>query len=138
MRAETDRPSEEWAASYLTGFFAGPVPGDVVDEVVEMMCDARPTGIRPMLEAFAAADLRHVLPTIEVPTLLLWGELDARSPLSIAEAMQTAVPSSELIVLPDVGHMTNLEAPEAFNDEVRRFFRSVRRRSPRNGLIPCL
>lgn len=126
MLSEIDRPAAEWAASYLPGFFAGQVPRFVVDEVLEVMLDTRPSGLRPMLEAFAAADLRHVLPRIDVPTLVLWGELDARSPLTIAEVIRDAVPRAELVVIPRVGHMTNLEAPEAFNAAVRRFCGSVR------------
>jgi pimeloyl-ACP methyl ester carboxylesterase len=40
----------------------------------------RPAGVLPMLTAFAEADLTDVLPTIAVPTLLLYGEVDERAP----------------------------------------------------------
>ena len=79
-----------------------------------------------MLAAFAGADLRALLPTITVPTLLLYGAADVRAPRPVAEALHAAIPNSELVLLPEVGHMGNLEAPEAFNAEMRRFLRAVR------------
>jgi pimeloyl-ACP methyl ester carboxylesterase len=58
---------------------------------------------------------------------LPYGEEDARSPLPVAEAMHRAIPGSELVVLPEVGHMSNLEAPEGFNQAVRRFLEEATR-----------
>lgn len=122
---EAERPPTEWVESYLPGFFAGPVAQAAVDELIAIMCDVRPAGIRPMVKAFAEADLRDALPAISVPTLLLYGELDQRSPLTVAEDMHARAPQAELVVLPGVGHVSNIEAPEVFNAEVRRFLRSV-------------
>ncbi|MCX9073285.1 MAG: alpha/beta hydrolase [Candidatus Methanoperedens sp.] len=62
-----------------------------------------------------------MLPTIEVPTLLLYGEADQRSPLNVAENLHSRIPASRLVIIPGVGHQSNLEAPEIFNAEVRRF-----------------
>lgn len=42
--------------------------------------DVRRESLRVALAAMADADLRAVLPGIAVPTLLLWGESDRRSP----------------------------------------------------------
>jgi pimeloyl-ACP methyl ester carboxylesterase len=126
VRSELERPPEEWVASYLPGFFSKPMPQETVEEVTAIMCDTRPAGAGPMLEAFARADLRHSLGDVRVPTLLLWGELDERAPLSIGRDLHERIPGSELVVLPAVGHMSNIEAPEGFNEEVRRFLQTVR------------
>jgi pimeloyl-ACP methyl ester carboxylesterase len=48
-----------------------------------------------------------------------------RAPRPVAEALHVAIPGSELVLLPEVGHMVNLEAPEAFNAETRRFLRTA-------------
>ena len=122
---ESEQPPSEWAPSYLPSFFAGPVPQAARDEMLEIMLDVRPAGIRPMVTAFAAADLRDVLPTITVPTLLLYGELDSRAPRTVAEELHHQIPGSELVMLPDVGHVTNVEAPELFDATVRAFLRTV-------------
>ena len=88
---------------------------------MEVMAGFHDGGVRQMLHAIAEADLRPVLPTIDVPTLLLYGAEDARSPLPVAEAMHHEIRGSELVVLPGVGHMSNLEAPDRFNAVVRGF-----------------
>jgi pimeloyl-ACP methyl ester carboxylesterase len=124
-RGELDQPPAAWIDGYLPGFFAQPVPPETLDLVRSIMLEARPTGTLPMLAAFATADLRAVLPTITVPTLLLYGAADVRAPRPIAEALHAAIPTSELVLLPEVGHMCNLEAPEAFNAEMRKFLRTV-------------
>ena len=41
--------------------------------------------------------------------------------MAVAEDLHTAIPGSTLVVLPDAGHVCNVEAPEAFNQAVRGF-----------------
>jgi pimeloyl-ACP methyl ester carboxylesterase len=101
------------------------VPQTARDETLAIMLDVRAAGIRPMVLAFAEADLRDVLDTIRVPTLLLYGELDSRAPRAVADELHERIPGSELVILPGVGHATNIEAPDAFDSTVRRFLRSV-------------
>ncbi|QBI20051.1 alpha/beta fold hydrolase [Egibacter rhizosphaerae] len=118
---EAELPPEQWADGYLPGMFAAGAPPGAVEEYRTMMLDARLAGIRAMLQGFAEADLRDVLPTIDVPTLLLYGAEDQRSPLSVAEDLHARIPTSRLVVIPDIGHVSNLEAPDVFNEEVRSF-----------------
>jgi len=125
VRSELDRPPAEWIDGYLPGFFARPVPADVLALVRSVMLDVRTAGTEPMLSAFADADLRDVLPTVAVPTLVLHGSADVRAPRPVAEALHAGIPGSRLVVLPGVGHVINLEAPEAFDAEVRGFLRAV-------------
>jgi pimeloyl-ACP methyl ester carboxylesterase len=66
----------------------------------------------------AETDLRPVLPTVDVPTLVLHGEADARSPLVNAEALHAAISTAQLVVLPKLGHACVVRTP-----------RHVRRRS---------
>jgi pimeloyl-ACP methyl ester carboxylesterase len=80
------------------------------------------------LSVMAEADQRDLLPRIAVPTLLIWGELDARSPLSVARQFAQAIPDTRLVVIPSCGHVSNLEQPGRFNEAVREFCRA---RSPR-------
>lgn len=122
---EADLPPEQWVPGYLDGLFTESAAPEVIKEAVGMMLDTRPAGMRAMLQGFAEADLRDVLPRINVPTLLLYGDADQRSPLSVAKDMQSKIPSSRLVVMAGVGHDSNMEAPDSFNAEVRGFLRSV-------------
>jgi pimeloyl-ACP methyl ester carboxylesterase len=56
-----------------------------------------------------------------VPTLLVYGDADARASLEVATALHEAIPGSELTVLPGLGHECYLESPEAFEEAVRAF-----------------
>ena len=120
---QADLPADEVVAEWLPSLFSGSPPVAVVEEVAVIMRDFHPAGMRAMAYAFAEADLRDVLPRIEVPTLLLCGEADQRSPLTVAEALHAAIPHSTLVVLDGVGHQSNVEAADRFNAEVRGFLR---------------
>lgn len=84
----------------------------------------RPTTSIPQLPLMAGADQRDLLPRIEVPTLLVWGERDVRSPLHVARQFQDAIPDAQLVVIPGAGHLSHLEQPERFNAAVRAFCRA--------------
>ena len=116
---------DRFAPHAIPGLFSDLIPPGTVDELTRMMSEIRPIGTRLMARAFAEADLRDVLPLIRVPTLLLHGSADERSPLAVAEALHAGIPNSTLVVLPGLGHESYLESPEAFNAEVRRFLRGV-------------
>jgi pimeloyl-ACP methyl ester carboxylesterase len=67
----------------------------------------------------AKADQRDLLPRIAVATLLIWGERDARSPLTVARQFAELIPDARLVVIPSAGHMSNLDRPAPFKDAVR-------------------
>ncbi|MFJ5137678.1 alpha/beta fold hydrolase [Streptomyces sp. NPDC088707] len=116
-------PPEEFDAT-LPGLFATGPPDRFTAMLDAMNREVRPESMAIQLSLMAEADETDLLPRITVPTLLLWGEEDARSPLDVAYAFQDAIPHAELVVIPAVGHMSNLEAPEAFTAAVRAFCRA--------------
>ena len=112
------------------GLFAGEPPAEFVALLEEMAAAVRPESMRTALLVMAEADQRDLLPHIAVPTLLIWGELDARSPLTVASQFEEAIPDAKLVVIPGAGHVSNLEQPELFNDALRKFCRT---HSPRSA-----
>jgi pimeloyl-ACP methyl ester carboxylesterase len=121
MLGYADRPVDEVGREFSATLFTDAVPEELVEASIEVMKDFHPAGVRAMANALADADLRDVLPLVDVPTLLLHGDVDQRSPLPVAEALHASMPGSALVVFPGVGHMVNLEAPARFNAEVRSF-----------------
>jgi pimeloyl-ACP methyl ester carboxylesterase len=85
-----------------------------------------PAGFRALARA-SAANLRDVLPQIDVPTLLLYGENDARASLTVAVDLASTIAESTLVVLPKTGHLCNIESPAEFNIAVRSFLGNVHR-----------
>lgn len=66
-------------------------------------------------------DALALLPTIKVPALVIGAELDRAVPPEHARAIAAGIPGAQLTILPGVGHMANLEAPEAFNGLLLEF-----------------
>ncbi len=106
-------------------FFTEAVAPDVVEEMAAVVHDFHPPGFRLMARSLAEADTTDLLQTIDVPTLLLWGDGDRRSPLELAAAFDAAIPGAELRVIANAGHLSNMERPEEFSAHVRRFARST-------------
>jgi pimeloyl-ACP methyl ester carboxylesterase len=113
---------EVFVDTLLPTMFHKPIPREAMDEFRISMRAFHPRGFEAMARA-SAEDVRDVLPRIEVPTLLLYGERDVRAPLSVADQLQSAIRTAELVVLPGVGHVCNVEAPDEFNEAVRTFLR---------------
>jgi pimeloyl-ACP methyl ester carboxylesterase len=65
------------------------------------------------------------LPSISVPSLIVVGEEDVVTPPALSQAMHVAIPGSTLATIPNAGHLANVESPEAFNDALRAFVKSL-------------
>jgi pimeloyl-ACP methyl ester carboxylesterase len=100
-------------------------PAPLVAEVADIMGDVRPAGYCAAAIALGATDTSAQLGAITVPTLVIHGEQDAVVPLATAHVLATGIPGAQLTVLPNAGHVSNQEQPEAFNAAVRRFLSSV-------------
>lgn len=122
---ESELTPDRFVRGWLPGLFTDAAPSDRVEEIVAMMSEFHPVGYRVMARAMADADLRDVLPRIEVPTLVLAGAADQRAPLSVATDLHDRIRGSKLIVEPGVGHIINVEAAERFDAIVGNFLRAV-------------
>jgi pimeloyl-ACP methyl ester carboxylesterase len=114
-------PSNALVAKLLPGMFTKGASDDVRQELSVIMSEFHPVGFRVMSRSCAEMDTRELLPRIHIPTLVLWGDGDRRSPLHVAEQLHGAIPAAELAIIPQAGHVSNMEQPEAFNAHVRRF-----------------
>ncbi len=108
----------------IPGLFAGDPPADLVGLLAAIASDVRPATLRLELAIMAEADLSDLLPHVAVPTLLLWGDSDARSPLTVARQFEQAIPDAELVVIEGAGHMSSLERPQQVNAALRAFCRA--------------
>lgn len=81
-----------------------------------------PDGIAGALRGMAVRpDSTPDLATITVPTLIIVGADDTLTPPAEAELMHTTIAGSRLVVIPDCGHIANLEQPAAFNAALGAF-----------------
>ncbi len=95
---------------------------DVVERARALMHGCSAAGVIGALEAMKnRSDSVPLLEAIEVPVLVVVGEQDGPAPPDVAAAMADAIPNARLEVLPGAGHLSNLEAPEAFNQALESF-----------------
>jgi pimeloyl-ACP methyl ester carboxylesterase len=118
---DASRPKEEVVAEWVPAEFFMNASEALSAEMASVVAEFHPLGFRLMAKALADTDTSPVLKTIKAPTLLLWGEGDQRSPLSVAERFHAAIRNSEFEVIPRAGHVCNMERPVEFNAIVRRF-----------------
>ena len=87
--------------------------------------DYRAAGpMRPTLVKVVNEDLSPLLPAVQAPTLLLWGDQDREVPRSAMEIMATRIPHARLHVFAGAGHFPFLDMPEQFCDTVKAFLRA--------------
>lgn len=116
-----DLTPDQLVGAVVPTLFSETASAGVVEEFAATVAEFHPAGLRTMARSFAEADLPDVLPRVNVPTLLLYGDKDVRAPLQVVEALHAAIPTSTLVVLPGVGHVSRAEAAQQFNREVRDF-----------------
>jgi len=63
------------------------------------------------------------LPTIKIPTLILWGENDTWIPPGRAKAFHQAIQGSELVMIPECGHVPQEEKPEVVQTTILEFLK---------------
>ena len=112
---------EEFAPRWAPEMFMENASQELVDEMAAVFRDFHPHGFRLMAKSLADTDTTDLLDKIRVPTLLLWGAHDRRSEINIAEQFRDAISHAELRVIPNAGHVSNMEQPEVFNAYLRRF-----------------
>ncbi|GAA4864725.1 alpha/beta hydrolase [Kitasatospora terrestris] len=109
------------------GLLAPGTDPELVAQVRAMIAEAPPRAVAWAQRAMAAReDSLEVLAGLDVPAAVVVGELDAVTPLAEARMMAAALPDAELTVIPSVGHLSSLEAPETFNAAVRALLKRVR------------
>lgn len=94
-------------------------------EANEFLLATSPDGYVGCCSALAAADLREVIASISVPTLVIGGGLDASTTPDEADFIHQRIHGSELVVLEGAAHLSNLGAADAFTGTVRDFLSRV-------------
>ena len=82
----------------------------------QMAADVGPEAfVRQQRAIMSRQDSRPLLPKIACPTLVLVGDSDASTPPELAREIAGGISGSKLVVVPNCGHLSTLEQPEAVN-----------------------
>ncbi len=98
---------------FTEGFLAK--GGKVIDRVAAMIRATPAPGYAGCCYAIPKINLTARLKEITCPAIVIVGEQDAGTPVDMAREIHTALPGSELVIIPSASHLSNLEQPEAFN-----------------------
>ena len=77
-----------------------------------------------LLALTSRTDTTEGLSKIKVPTLVIQGEFDTVIPMKAAVALNEKIIGSKFVIIPRVGHLSNLEDPEAFNRALIEFVKA--------------
>lgn len=117
MPAMVDGAMARWVApDILSG--ANPV---LVRRLRAMILATNPVGYVGWCHAIRTLDITGRLAAIRLPVSVIVGALDPATPVAASEAIHAAIPGSELVVIPGVSHMLQVEAPATFHAHLLPF-----------------
>ena len=118
---QTEEELAELIRTQMPFHFAGePPPGYGEDTV------GAPEVLRHFAnEGYGEFDFTRALGRVAKPALVIVGERDRTTTPRAARVLHEGIPGSELVILPGVGHLSFVEAPESYLGAVRGFLSGV-------------
>jgi pimeloyl-ACP methyl ester carboxylesterase len=105
--------------------FGPDAPRHVVDHVVRLAERASSEVWTDGLAGLLETDLRHVLPRVSMPALVIVGEHDRVTPPASGVELAAALPEGHFVLLEGAGHIAMLERPVELDREIRSFARKT-------------
>ena len=94
---------------------------DVTDRVAAMIEATSVTGYSGCCHAIPTINCTDRLHTVRCPVQIIVGEQDAGTPVAMSQAIHSAISGSELVIIPEASHLSNLEQPQQFNRALTGF-----------------
>ena len=98
---------------------------NVYDQLVDSMNRLHKFSYIKSIEASVKSDHTDILSKINVPTLVVVGELDSLTPPGLANEIANEIPGAKLEIITGAGHLSNIEQPEIFNSKVIKFLNKL-------------
>jgi 3-oxoadipate enol-lactonase len=109
------------AEAYVAETFTRPVSTDRVRWVRDAIAAMTPAAYVASARACFGARLADRLTEVGLPTLVLWGTRDAKTPRALSEKLADGIAGAVLVEVPEAGHLANLESPRAFTEALDAF-----------------
>jgi 3-oxoadipate enol-lactonase len=98
----------------------------LVNTIDDIMHETSVNGVVGALQGMRdRPDSTPLLSQVHCPTLIVHGADDQLIPVTEADTMHQRLADSHLVIIPDAGHLPNLEQPELFNQALREFLLSL-------------
>lgn len=119
----------EFAMGFIANIFSDETKRtkeEVVEKIKTTILSTRAEAVTSTLSVLAEReDLCSSISQIEVPTLIICGEKDVVTPVEQAEYLFDTIPNSQLKIIENAGHMSNLEKPDEFNMHIVDFLSGI-------------
>jgi 3-oxoadipate enol-lactonase len=128
IKTATEKGMEPLVDPTLKRWFTEPYfakRNSVIERVAGLIRTTPTQGYAGCCQAIPKIDLTDRLGSIKCPVQVIVGEKDVGTPVAMSEAIHQAIPGSELVIIPDASHLSNLEQPAAFNAALLRFLAHV-------------
>jgi 3-oxoadipate enol-lactonase len=114
-------PMSVVAALVARGLFPRPEQAALYEAAARSLARTPRRAYWAGLRALARFDVRTALARVRCPTLVMAGADDATLALDVKESLARAIAGSRWVIVPDSGHATNADNPDAFNATLREF-----------------
>lgn len=101
-------------------------PPERVARLIDSLSRLRTESYLKTIEAVTRWDARYDLAAIRVPTLVICGEDDKLTPPDVCRRLAESIAGARFALIPAAGHLSNIEAPEAFDAALLGFLDSLR------------
>ncbi len=98
----------------------------LVELATKRLYETRPSVLHGDFTACDNFNMMESISTIRTPTLVLCGQDDEMTPLRYSQYLNDNIKDSQMVVIPDAGHMVMLEKPQMISQTLGGFLRKIR------------
>jgi class 3 adenylate cyclase len=123
----------EWGGPAALEMFAPSRVGDVETErwwAQLLRSGTSPRSVRALMELYTELDVRHVLPVISAPTLVLHRADDHTVPIGLGRYIAEQIPGARFVEVPGADHLLFTEGGDEVVGEIEEFITGTRQSRP--------
>ena len=116
MQAVAESTLERW---FTPDYLKQNTPA--IDQIRQQILATPVAGYIGCSEAIRRLNYLNRLSAIQAATLIMVGADDPGTPVAASEAMLAQIKDSQLVIIPDAAHLSNIEQAQTFNDNLITF-----------------
>lgn len=101
------------------------IPDIIKDALLQEKCARRDLEKVLYEDMYKDVNLSTIASSIDIPTLILWGEKDRMTHVDNATLFHHTIKGSQLVIFKEIGHVPILEDPEQTADEIDKFIKQI-------------
>jgi pimeloyl-ACP methyl ester carboxylesterase len=116
---------QEFGSQYAGDRLMPTTPIEKLDELALEIAKCPSKAYVDTVRAIFTYDASSDLDNVKVSALILVGDNDDATPIAESEFIKAGIPGSKLVTIPNAGHLSTIDSPEAFTHELELFFEGL-------------